>query len=428
MGIPAMKVLLTVISGPHQGRTFEFEEHNSFIAGRSRKAQFRLPDKDQFFSRVHFLIELNPPLCRIVDLQSRNGTFVNNRRITSAELVDGDRIEAGDTLIQVSLPDSSDESPTQLRFADRMDHPTILKPVSTVPPPGLELLPKDYLARIARRAQPVSGYLIVDELGRGGMGIVYLAIREATQSVVALKTIRPAVEVTEVAFERFRREAMILRDLDHPHIVPFRDVGEFGGHIYFAMDYVPGVDGQTLIKEQAGPFPVGRAVGIVCQLLSALEHAHGLGYVHRDVKPSNLLVQQVGGRDSVWLTDFGLARTYQSSRLSGLTMTGDFGGTMPFMPPEQITSFRDSLPAVDQYAAAATLYRLLTGHYVYDFPSDVAHQLLMILTDPIVPIPARREGLPEELVQAIHRALSREPADRFPGVREFRIAIESFAD
>lgn len=456
-----MQVTLTVISGPHQGRAFSFEEHSSFIAGRSEKAQFRLPQKDEYFSRIHFLIELNPPLCRILDLGSLNGTLVNGEPIKTAELKAGDLIEAGETVIRVAIihlpekiaaePASPQvllslqtlvsrhlQRPTKLReqpenavvasapIPDPYANTDLLPPLPPPPPPS-ELLPADYREKIAQRVQSFAGYSIVDELGRGGMGVVYRAICEADQSVVALKTILPAAVVTETEFEKFRREALILRDLDHPHIVRFRDVGESGELIYFSMDYVPGIDGQKLMCRHGGPLPVARAVGIVCQLLKALEHAHFLGYVHRDIKPSNLLVEQVGGKDFVRLTDFGLARTYQSSRLSGLTMTGDIGGTTPFMPPEQITAFRDSPPAVDQYASAATLYNLLTNALVYDFPKEVRKQLLMILSEPTVPIERRRDDLPAGLVQAIHRALAREPEDRFPNVAAFRREIERYA-
>ena len=113
---------------------------------------------------------------------------------------------------------------------------------------------------------------------------------------------------------------------------------------------------------------MGRAVRLASQMLAALEYAHARGYVHRDIKPANLLVTPRNGDEVVRLADFGLARVYQASQLSGLTMTGDRGGTPAFISPEQITRFRECKPPVDQYAAGATLYYLLTGQFVYDFP------------------------------------------------------------
>lgn len=427
-----MQVTLTVIAGPHAGREFSFSEHSSFLAGRSKMVQFRLSQKDQYFSRVHFLVELNPPLCRIIDLHSRNGTFVNGQRISTAELQNGDRIKTGQTVIQVAIDRALDQvaavpRPPAVVRTPRRTAVTDVPGPATLSFTAAELLPPDYRQKIEQHPQPIEGYSIIDQLGSGGMGVVYLAIRNSDQLVVALKTVSPAGIVTPTEVQKFRREALILSDLDHPHIVRFRDVGESRGLIYFAMEYVPGVDGRQLLRAAAAPLPVGRAVGIVCQLLKALEHAHQLGYVHRDIKPSNLLIHHQRGQDFVWLTDFGLARTYQASRLSGLTMTNEIGGTTPYMPPEQILSFRDALPTVDQYASAATLYQLLTNQNVYDFPPELPRQLLMILTESTVPIELRRSNLPPRLVQAINRALSRDPAERYPTIADFHNEIARYA-
>ena len=491
-----MRITLTVTAGPHEGKEFSFEEHQNFIVGRAKKAQFRLPKDDPYFSRNHFLIEVNPPLCRLLDMGSRNGTFVNSQKVTSVELKDGDVIRGGRTVLQVAIvgapladeissqPESVIDTLSQ-RAADSANRPvqnttspSVIAPkespvqsprivtprtgrltpparqageiaarqkVSTVNsndlPPTLDLppveplgvdaslaslLPADYRELISKRAQPIAGYQIVDELGRGGMGIVYRAIRVADRSVVAIKTVLPNVRGDRKDYAKFLREADILRQLDHPRIVRFREVGESQDLVYFTMDFVPGTDGGKLVRKNVDPLPVHRAVRIVCQLLEALESAHANGFVHRDIKPSNLLIRTDGPADFVLLSDFGLARTYQASKLSGLTMTGDIGGTTPFMSPEQITAFRDSKPAVDQYAAAATLYYLLTKQFVYDLPKELPKQLLMILQDDPVSVLQRRQDLPRPLAAAIHRGLAREPDDRFANVTAFRHALLPF--
>src|SRR5262249_21223275 len=128
-----------------------------------------------------------------------------------------------------------------------------------------------------------------------------------------------------------------------------------------------------------GPLALPRAVAWVCQVLDALDYAHGRGFVHRDIKPANLLIARQEGGELVKVADFGLARTYEASRLSGLTRVGDTAGTPGFMPPEQITAYRQTGPAADQYAAAATLYTLLTDKYIHDFPAGSSARLLMIM-------------------------------------------------
>jgi serine/threonine-protein kinase len=288
-------------------------------------------------------------------------------------------------------------------------------------------LPPDYQERIRRHPQPISGFNIVDEIGRGGMGIVYLAVRETDSAVVALKTITPATVAEPADVERFLREAAILRELDHPHIVAFRDIGRSNQLLYFAMDYVAGCDASRLLQDHPGPLSIARVVRLVCQLLDALEYAHARGFIHRDIKPANLLVTRETP-ETVKLTDFGLARTYQTSRLSGLTLMGDVGGTIPYMAPEQITNYRDSKPPVDQYAAAATLYHLLTRKHLYDFPRDVSRRLILILQHDPIPIRARRADVPEELAAIIHRGLLRNPQDRYASVGAFRDALLPFRD
>jgi serine/threonine-protein kinase len=204
-------------------------------------------------------------------------------------------------------------------------------------------------------------------------------------------------------------------------------MGAANGQLYFAMEYVPGIDAGRLVKAR-GPLPVRQAVGLVCQLLTALEYAHARGYVHRDIKPGNLLVVEAGGRDLVKLADFGLARVYQASRLSGLTVMGAAAGTAAFIAPEQLTHFRDAMPAADQYSAAATLYTLLTRRFVYDLPRQVERRLLMILQEDPVPVRSHRPELPQVLAAVIHRALARDPAQRFPDVRAFLRALLPYCE
>ena len=254
------------------------------------------------------------------------------------------------------------------------------------------------------------------------MGLVFLAVHRATGRCFALKTIKPTLDPSLKEVERFLREARILEQLRHSKIVAFREMGEVDGRFFFVMDYIRGRDAATLLQQE-GPLAIPRAVNLVCQMLDALDYAHGLGFVHRDVKPSNLLVTETAGREEVRVLDFGLARAYQMSGFSGLSLAGQVGGTLPFMAPEQITHFRESQHPVDQYGAAATLYNLLTGAYIHDLPRATHQRILKILEDEPVPLRSRRPEVPQALAAVVHRALAREPAQRYPNVAAFRAAL-----
>jgi serine/threonine protein kinase len=157
--------------------------------------------------------------------------------------------------------------------------------------------------------------------------------------------------------------------------------------------------------------------------LEALEYAHELRYVHRDIKPQNILVAGSVDQPDVKLADFGLARVYETSRMSGITMQGEIGGSLAYAPPEHLTNYRDAAPSGDLYSVAATLYTLLTGDCIYDFPASMAQSVLMVMqTDPI-PVRERREDLPDDILAIIRRALERDPAKRPQSASEMRQSL-----
>ncbi len=399
-----MHINLTVIDGPHRGLVFKFDRHDTFLVGRSSYAHFRLPSKDKYFSRIHFLMEVNPPYCRLVDLGSHNGTFVNGQKVLMVDLHHGDQIRAGRTLIQLAV----EQEPGEVPSVDLAPGETRVPALAT----GLPALP---------------GYLCVRELGRGELGIVYLARRSSDDAQLALKIMPLPGQVDPPQLARFLDEVRFLQQLNHPGIVRFLGQGEHQGWLFFALEYVPGQDAARLVQGQ-GPLPVRRAVHLIVQVLEALEYAHARNFVHRALKPSKVLVTDGPNGETAKLTDFGLTRLYQASQLSGLPVTGPRGGTAAFLPPEQIAHYHVAAATVDQYAAAATLYFLLTGQSPYDLQGDFPHQAAQVLNRPPVPILARRPDLPGTLAAVIHKGLARQPEKRFAEVAALRLALLQAAE
>jgi serine/threonine protein kinase len=400
-----VKLKLTIIAGPHQGREFILNGHDTFLVGRTKDAHFQLPYDDPYFSRRHFLVEVNPPRCRVIDLNTRNGTRLNGVRIQTAEVADGDEIAAGHTVFKVSFLAEPDENTA----------PTPTLPTGGgLPTSDSQPLPFD-----------IPGYRLHSELGRGGMGVVYRATRERDGLSVAVKTILPAAGTGPKQIERFLRECQILSQLKHPNIVRYQGFGGANNVIFLVMDLVEGADLGSRLKEQ-GPEDVRTGVRICCQLLAGLAHAHAKGFVHRDIKPSNVLIGLRGAKRIVKLADFGLARASELSQISGVTMQGEIGGTPAFMAPEQVTHFREAKPPADQYSVAATLYNMLTNHTTHDFPENIGMQIGHLLSAPPVPIVERQPAIPKRLAEVIHKALSWEPEDRYPDVLAFREELKPF--
>ncbi|HEY2237484.1 MAG TPA: serine/threonine-protein kinase, partial [Streptosporangiaceae bacterium] len=206
----------------------------------------------------------------------------------------------------------------------------------------------------------VAGYRLEEQIGRGGMALVYRARDVQLGRNVALKLLSPVLGRDEAFRQRFIRESRAAAAVDHPHIIPVFEAGEAEGVLFIAMRYVVGRDIRTLLDEM-GQLPAARVAGIVSQVGSALDAAHSFGLVHRDVKPANMLLDAASGSgrpDHIYLSDFGLSK--QSLSSSGLTGTGQFLGTLDYVAPEQIEG-KAVGGAADQYALAGAAFEMLGG-------------------------------------------------------------------
>ncbi len=265
-----------------------------------------------------------------------------------------------------------------------------------------------------------AGYRIERRLGRGGMGILYLAVEPGLERRVALKLIAPEAAADAVFARRFAEESKIAASIEHPNVVPIYAAGEEAGVPFIAMRYVAGADlAKRLIRE--GRLSPDVAVGLIAQVANGLDAIHAAGLVHRDVKPANVLLSGGEGAEHAYITDFGVARNVSTE--SGLTQTGRFVGTLDYVAPEQISG--GAVDArVDVYALGCLLFKLLTGEV--PFPKDgEAARLYAHLNDPP---PAPSLYVPEAsmaLDDVVIRAMSKTPDDRYPSAGDLGRAAQA---
>jgi serine/threonine protein kinase/streptogramin lyase len=266
----------------------------------------------------------------------------------------------------------------------------------------------------------LAGYRIEALIGRGGMGAVYRAREAGLERMVALKVIAPELAEDERFLNRFLRESKIAASLDHPHVVPIHRAGEESGLLFIAMRYVEGTDLAKLLAQE-GALDPRRAVAILEQVAEALDAAHEQGLVHRDVKPSNVLIAAAAGREHCYLADFGL--TKRTGSLSGVSAAGDIVGTLEYIAPEQITG--DEVDArSDLYSLGCVLYECLTGQAPFPRATDVALLWAHVHEEPTPPSQVRPE-LPSDLDGVLASALDKEPERRYRSAGELVAATRS---
>lgn len=409
-----MAVTLSVTKGPAKGKVFTFTEHDTFLFGRMPDCHATFPDDTQV-SRHHFILEACPPKASLRDLGSLNGTYVNGKKCgarkagespeeggkrqhPTVDLKNGDIIVVGQTTISVAI-----------------DKPAGQPAVNAgIQPSELSELSPDQLFQLVFGGAhnpgllKIPGFTIDKELGRGGFGAVYQALRVKDLARVAIKVMLSQAEATEDAVKQFKREMEVNRQLDHPNIVRFIESGAHKGAFYFVMELCDGGSLMDLYNKNRGPLTPEQLMPHALKALEGLAFAHSKGFVHRDLKPGNILIHKGVAR----VADFGMSKSFQMAGLSGMSMTGKTAGTPVFMPPEQIINFKYVKPVSDVFSMGATMYFLLTGAFPFDFPTK-RDPMDVILNDDVVPIRKRAPTIPRTLASFIDRAVTKKPKDRY---------------
>jgi serine/threonine protein kinase len=412
------KVVLEVVAGPIQGRRFIIDRHNTFLFGRAHDCHARITE-DPLVSRHHFILEAVPPQARIRDLGSRNGTYVNgvrcggrekreaaeeaaSRRYPEVDLKHGDRITVGRTTIEVQVEQQVfPPSPTLDDDAAKSGSPTR--------PEG-------------RSSSHLPGYELGEEIGKGSLGTVYRAVRIADRRQVAVKIAVPRTATTETERREFLRQIEPLRRLRHPNLVDLPEIGLAGRGFFFVMEFCSSKSLVDWKAQYGGKLSLTQLRPLLTQALRGLDYAHQQGFVHRDLKPQNLLLATCGVGMTLKIADFGLARHFEAAGYSGLTATSGHAVNYGFMPREVLTGFTDCHPSSDLWSLAATFYYLLTGQFPLEFQGR--DPIAVILHAPPVPLRQRDPSVPQPVADVIDRALASDLEARYQTAAEMGAAWE----
>jgi eukaryotic-like serine/threonine-protein kinase len=490
------RIVVRVERGPRQGQEFVFDKPDNLIVGREGPkcvAHLRLDPEDRYVSQNHFMLEVRPPGCLVRDLGSKNGTEVRHagedawHRTDEEEVGSGDEIRVGETVLGIRV-EVTGEPPPQLecirclapleeaagpvtgissyrdvdflcrrcRAAAEDERSQMAVPAFRCSGPGCgkdltgranadgraaelagvaEYLCEDcaewqrYIARTY-----IGDYLLLAELGHGGMGVVYRVWHPATGRVAALKQLLKPLEVPAAKRQRFRREVALLQQLSHPCVTRLIEAGEDDGVPYFISEFVPDGHLGQFVSDAGEPLlPPEACARLMADALVGIAAVHEHGVVHRDLKPENVLLRRTDGSFRPKVADFGLARSYEAHG-GTITERGEFGGTGAYLPPEQVRDFRGSRPTVDVYAFGVCIYYLLTGRYPLPFPTPWEQKALVdfafarepiaiILEDERAPILDRRSDLPRRLAGVVDRAVDADAGRRIQSADALRAEL-----
>ncbi|PQO46878.1 FHA domain-containing serine/threonine-protein kinase [Blastopirellula marina] len=270
----------------------------------------------------------------------------------------------------------------------------------------------------------IHGYQLLRILGSGGMGTVYLGKPSGQETPVAIKLLKSQMKVSVQARTAFLREVSVTSRVKHSNIIRCLDAGCINNDFYFVMEYCSGGPISHVFRERA-ELPKPKYIArVLYQLLEGLAFAHEKGLVHRDLKPANILMSKKGNKWSPKLADFGLAKNFERAGFSGMTATGVYGGSFPFMPREQLTNYKYVNPSSDVFSLAASFYKLITKQYPRE-AKEGTDPLSVILNGKIVPLRARVPDYHAGLAKFLDQSLADDCNERFANGREMQAALKA---
>ena len=414
---------LKIIEGPGFGGVFPLGVPEVSLCRAQEPNHPSTPDAFYFYegtvSRVHarLLWDDRAKVYKLRHLSKTNQTRVNDKVIQEHILQFGDRISLGKLLLEVQKAPKADHIRTDLLGllqSQKVDTLTGRQNLPEKPAVLLTELPSDMVGR------RVGSYQIVCELGRGSVGRVYEARHTTWNDRFALKILAPEVTHDDTIVQRFLMEAKVASSLRHPNIIQVTDICISDGLVYLVMECLSPRTLQAVLDETSDPLPLKRVVTILEQLLSALDHAHSNGIVHRDVKPGNIIIDEK--RDTIALTDFSIARVKDGNLR---TTEGVLMGTVEYMAPELFEG-HPADPRADMYAVGVILYQLLTG-----VPPFRGRNMAEVIKSQLLTLPENPRSynpdVPDWLAEMDFFLLQKNPDHRFSSAREVRSSLLKYS-
>lgn len=425
-----MAIYLKILQGSGMGQVLPIPQGNPVTLGRSASASYAF--EDPLLSRKHCAVEVRGDLCRIVDLQSRNGTFVNGQRVGAHLIRLGDRVKIGNLLMEVSPSAASAAPQAQFHGGGR---PALTQGITHCQvcsqPFGREggrelrgkLLCLTCCDRYDVEEDLVDGFKILERREVTSFGVSYLAQQLLMERTVILKTIQNGPDTDDKALRRFMREAKTGGRLTHPNIVELYDVNEQDGMYYIVTEYLDGQSLEKILLDRPGqPLPAADVLKVMYQIADALAYAHGQSIIHRDVRPANILIR---GHDHVAkLQGFTLAKNLERAGMSVITADGESLGTPYYMAPEQVRSAKTADARSDIYGWAATTYHCLSGRIPLEARS-YGEFIDKVFTQDPPRLDAFVPNLPASLVAMVAQCLRRSPDERYADLSDVVTQLEA---